>query len=222
MHRLLAWVSGAFLMLLCAMGGTAFAVPSGAAGSIRAASAALDPVEKTQYYVDDYYWDGYFWCWYEFGWHGPGWYVCDYGPWVTGYWWGGGFGWHHWRWHGPRLHGAYHHHPKQNPKLYHGKTPDTKVSKAPGTKYKGAQHPGKKVSKGPQYPGTKYKGAQVYRGSNVAHSPTHTAPSHAPSFQSQGITPRGGGGGPSFSRGGGGGPSFSRGGGGGGGGRGHR
>ncbi len=53
---------------------------------VRAASAGLDPVEKTQYY-----WDGYYWSWYEFGWHGPGWYVCDYGPWVTGFWWGGGF-----------------------------------------------------------------------------------------------------------------------------------
>src|SRR6266496_5151353 len=151
MHRLLAWVSGAFLMLLCAMGGTAFAVPSGAAGSIRAASAALDPVEKTQYYVDDYYWDGYFWCWYEFGWHGPGWYVCDYGPWVTGYWWGGGFGWHHWRWHGPRLHGAYHHHGKQNPAI------SKFVKTPPGMKMKvskgGKQPTGTmKVSKGGKQP----------------------------------------------------------------------
>src|ERR1043166_7271989 len=84
MHRLLAWASGAFLMLLCAMEGTAFAVPNNAADSIRAASATLGSVEKTQYYVSDYYWDGYYWCWYEFGWHGPGWYVCDYGPWVHG------------------------------------------------------------------------------------------------------------------------------------------
>ena len=126
MHRLLAWASGAFLMLLCAMGGTAFAVPNNAADSIRAASATLGSVEKTQYYVRDYYWDGYYWCWYEFGWHGPGWYVCDYGPWVEGYWWGGGFGWHHWRWHGPRLHGPYHHHGKQHPELYQGKKPGTK------------------------------------------------------------------------------------------------
>ena len=79
------------MILTSALGGTAIAVPGSVGDGIRAASAALDPIEKTQYY-----WDGYYWCWYDFGWHGPGWYVCDYGPWVTGYWWGGGFGWRHW------------------------------------------------------------------------------------------------------------------------------
>src|SRR6266536_2038218 len=214
-RQTLGWIAGGLLILTGAFGGTALAVPNSAANGIRAASATLGPVEKTQYYVDDYYWDGYYWCWYEFGWHGPGWYVCDYGPWVTGYWWGGGFGWHHWRWHGPRLHGAYHHHGKQRPELYHGRKPGTKG-------YKGTPRPGMKESKGTQHPGTKgYKGTQVYRGSNVAHGPTHTAPSHAPSFQSYGPGVRSGGGSaPSFRSGGGGGggaPSCRSGGGGGGG-----
>jgi hypothetical protein len=208
MHRKIAtWIAGGFLILAGALGGTAFAVPGGgAADSIRGASAALDPVEKTQYY-----WDGYYWCWYDFGWRGPGWYVCDYGPWVTGYWWGGGFGWHHWRWHGRRLHGPYHHHGKQHPELYHGKKPGTKggykgTQIHPGTKggYKGTQiHPGTKVYKGTQmhgpnvYRGNINRGMTVNRGLTV-HGPIHTAPSfQSHPFQSHGLAPsvRSGGGG---------------------------
>src|SRR6266536_5012863 len=198
-RQILGWIAGGLLILTGAFGGTALAVPNSAANGIRAASATLGSVEKAQYYVDDYYWDGYYWCWYEFGWHGPGWYVCDYGPWVTGYWWGGGFGWHHWRWHGPRLHGAYHHHGRQRPEVYRGRTP-SKVSKGtqyPGTKQVYRDHgrpPSTKVSKGTQYPGTK----QVYRGSNVARGP---------------VTPRGGGFAPQGARGGGFAPQGARGGG---------
>src|SRR6266542_6189056 len=173
-RQTLGWIAGGLLILTGAFGGIALAVPNSAANGIRAASATLGSVEKTQYYVEDYYWDGYYWCWYEFGWHGPGWYVCDYGPWVTGYWWGGGFGWHHWRWHGPRLHGAYHHHPKQNPaKSQFVKTPPgtkevskggTKGKKPPGTKeVSKSTHPGtKQVSKG-THPGTK----QVSKGTGT-------------------------------------------------------
>jgi len=68
MHRLIGtWIAGGFLILTSALGGTAIAVPGSVGDGIRAASAALDPIEKTQYY-----WDGYYWCWYDFGWHGPG------------------------------------------------------------------------------------------------------------------------------------------------------
>jgi hypothetical protein len=74
-HRVKGGLCSSITSAGCAAGtfacsGTAFAVPNSAADSIRAASATLGSVEKTQYYVEDSYWDGYYWCWYEFGWHG--------------------------------------------------------------------------------------------------------------------------------------------------------